>query len=155
MRKPRSCRVAVIGPSQGAPTEFSRQRSETRGDRYFAGSQNRRNHGKETGRLKAVRYHWIDNLPVGQHHDQKLLCRTRCHRLLARPPVMEKLSLATPEPAKIPHEERIIEIATAIAPMNANKRIKTILYKLVRLTVPIGCMIEASSNSTRLVDHAP
>jgi hypothetical protein len=41
-------------------------------------------------------------------------------------PVTEELSLAIPEPAKIPNEEWIIEMATAIAAMIMDKRLKTI-----------------------------
>ena len=43
----------------------------------------------------------------------------------------------------------MIEIATSIAPAITDIRIKTILYQLVRLTVPAGCMIDASSKTGR------
>jgi hypothetical protein len=57
---------------------------------------------------------------------------------------MGNFSLAIPEPAKLPNElwHRGTEIATAIAATIMDNRIKTILYKLVRLTVQIGCMID-------------
>jgi hypothetical protein len=53
-------------------------------------------------------------------------------------------SLAIPESNKLPNEEWIIEIATAIAAMIMEKRIKAILYKWMRVTVPVGCMIKAN-----------
>jgi hypothetical protein len=59
-------------------------------------------------------------------------------------PLMEKASLAIPDRIKLPNEIRcrIIEIATTIAAMIRDNRIKTILYKFVRLTVQVGCRID-------------
>jgi hypothetical protein len=54
------------------------------------------------------------------------------------------LSLGIPEPAKIPNEEWIIEMATAIATTIKDKRIRTILYWVVRLTKPIRCVDQAN-----------
>ena len=56
-------------------------------------------------------------------------------------------SLAIPEPAKIPDEVWNIKIATTIPTMVTDNRIKTILYKFVRLTVQIGCRIALSSDT--------
>jgi hypothetical protein len=70
-----------------------------------------------------VGYHWIDNLPVGQHHDQKLLRRLFSAFLCYR-----NVSLAIPERVKLPNElwRQVTEIATAIAATIMDKRIKTI-----------------------------
>jgi hypothetical protein len=56
-------------------------------------------------------------------------------------------SLAITDPDKLPNDEWIIKIATAIAATIMDKRIKTILQKLMRSTRPSGCMIRASSKA--------
>jgi hypothetical protein len=57
---------------------------------------------------------------------------------------VRSFALAIPIRIELPNEYRLIEIATTIAAKITDKRIKTILYKLVRLIAPIGCMIKQS-----------
>ena len=66
----------------------------------------------------------------------------------------EKSPLTILEPVKLPNESRFrtLGIATTIAATITDNRNKTILYKLVRLAVQIGCRIDCHLDTLADID---
>jgi hypothetical protein len=86
-------RIAILGPSQGLLLTFRGHTPE----RSVGVLQNRSFDRKTTGPLHLSRHCWRHNRPVGQHHNQKELQWTGCHRLSGTLACYGKISLAIPE----------------------------------------------------------
>jgi len=95
-----------------------------------------------------VGYNWCailegNNRPSGSTTTKNCFIGTEGLDCSARSLAMKKSSLATTEPVMVPNQIRCrtLGIATTIAATIRDNRNKNIVYKVVRLTVQIGCRI--------------